>query len=176
MTDDKRTEREIIAEAYSDEAQLTWLAPVQVGRGGRMFIPWAIHLEAYEAHCKKYGPQTALIDLKDRGCRGGFGTGELDDFIPGWRDRVAMFGKLKAKLVALDWQPIETAPKGNEDDGPFFDVCWKDMGHDYKPVMRRFIDCYRTGNTVKMQHGYPAVTTIFDPQPTHWRPEPEQPE
>jgi hypothetical protein len=57
-------------------------APVQRYAPG---IPWSLHLEAYAAYCKKYGPQEELI----KGwCRGGFDTGELDMFIPGWRDRV----------------------------------------------------------------------------------------
>lgn len=96
---DQRSEREIIAEAYSDEARATWKAPVQVGRGGKMYIPWDIHLEAYEAYCKKWSHQTALIDLKGRGCRGGFGTEELDDFVPGWRDRVTAFGKMQTTIA-----------------------------------------------------------------------------
>ena len=73
-------------------------APVQGYPEG---IPWAIHLEAYEVYCRLYGPQPALIDLEGRGCRGGFGTRELDDFIPGWRDRVSEFGRLKAEVQAL---------------------------------------------------------------------------
>lgn len=71
-------------------------APVQGYPGG---IPWAIHLEAYEVYCKRWGAQPALIDLEGRNCRGGFSTGELDDFIPGWRDRVAEFGLLKTKVA-----------------------------------------------------------------------------
>ena len=73
-------------------------APVQGYPGG---IPWAIHLEAYEVYCKRWGAQPALIDLEGRNCRGGFGTRELDDFIPGWRDRVSEFGKLKSSVKAL---------------------------------------------------------------------------
>lgn len=73
-------------------------APVQGYPGG---IPWAIHLEAYEVYCKRYGAQPALIDLEGRNCRGGFGTGELDAFIPGWRDRVAEFGLLKTEVAQL---------------------------------------------------------------------------
>lgn len=73
-------------------------APVQGYPGG---IPWAIHLEAYEVYCKRWGAQPALIDLEGRNCRGGFSTGELDDFIPGWRDRVAEFGLLKAEVSKL---------------------------------------------------------------------------
>ncbi len=58
-------------------------APVQGFTAG---IPWTMHLEAYDAYAKKWGKQPALIDMEGRGCRGGFGTYELDDFIPGWRD------------------------------------------------------------------------------------------
>lgn len=110
----ERSEREIIAEAYSDEARATWKAPVQVGRGGKMYIPWDIHLEAYEAYCKKWSHQIALIDLHGRGCRGGFGTEELDGFVPGWRDRVTAFGKMEARLVELEAKLAATkAPVGN---------------------------------------------------------------
>lgn len=73
-------------------------APVQGYPGG---IPWAIHLEAYEVYCKRWGAQPALIDLEGRNCRGGFSTGELDEFIPGWRDRVAEFGLLKTEVARL---------------------------------------------------------------------------
>lgn len=73
-------------------------APVQGYPGG---IPWAIHLEAYEVYCKRWGAQPALIDLEGRNCRGGFSTGELDEFIPGWRDRVSEFGQLKTEVLQL---------------------------------------------------------------------------
>jgi hypothetical protein len=66
------------------------IAPVQGYPGG---IPWSIHLEAYEAYFRAYRGQAALIDLDRRGCRGGFGTGELDQFIPGWRERSGYGGK-----------------------------------------------------------------------------------
>lgn len=74
------------------------IAPVQGYTPG---IPWSLHLEAYDAYCRKWGAQPALIDLEGRGCRGGFGTRELDDFIPGWRDRVSEIGKLRAEIVRL---------------------------------------------------------------------------
>jgi hypothetical protein len=57
-------------------------APVQGYAPG---IPWDMHMEAYAAYCKKYGKQDALIE---GWCRGGFGTEELDMFIPGWRDEI----------------------------------------------------------------------------------------
>lgn len=71
------------------------IAPVQ---GYVQGIPWSLHLEAYDAYCKKWSRQEALIDLEGRGCRGGFSTGELDSFIPGWRDRVSEITALRAAL------------------------------------------------------------------------------
>jgi hypothetical protein len=62
------------------------IAPVQGYAPG---IPWSLHLEAYAAYCKKWAPLPALIDLEGRNCRGGFHVDELDEFVPGWRDRVA---------------------------------------------------------------------------------------
>lgn len=67
-----------------------------------------------------------------------------------------------------DWQPIETAPMGDEENGPFFDVIWADQPHAYLPVLRRVINCFRRGSTIACKHGYPAVLTIFNPPPTHW--------
>lgn len=73
------------------QAQKERMAPVQGFSGG---IPWSLHLEAYDVYRKKYGPQQALIE---GWCRGGFGTSELDEFIPGWRERVSEIGRLKAE-------------------------------------------------------------------------------
>lgn len=70
-------------------------APVQGYIAG---IPWSLHLEAYDAYCKRYGRQQALIE---GGCRGGFGTQELDVLIPGWRERVSEIGQLKARIETL---------------------------------------------------------------------------
>lgn len=61
-------------------------APVQGFSAG---IPWSMHLRAYEAYCKKWGKQDAMIDLEGKNCRGGFGVKELDDFIPGWREELS---------------------------------------------------------------------------------------
>lgn len=69
-------------------------APVQGYSAG---IPWSMHLRAYDAYCKEYSPQQALIE---GGCRGGFGVRELDMFIPGWRDELSEMTRLKAALSA----------------------------------------------------------------------------
>jgi hypothetical protein len=67
-----------------------------------------------------------------------------------------------------EWQPIETAPEGDEVNGPFFDVLWAGETHRYLPVPRREIDCFCSGGFVQRKHGYPSMTTLFRPQPTHW--------
>lgn len=59
-------------------------APVQGYKPG---IPWALHLEAYDAYCRRWGrKQPALIE---GWCRGGFHVDELDELVPGWRERAA---------------------------------------------------------------------------------------
>ncbi len=71
------------------------MAPVQ---GWPQGIPWSLHLEAYAAYCKKWSPQPALIQ---GWCRGGFGTKELDEFIPGWRERASEITVLRADNARL---------------------------------------------------------------------------
>jgi len=66
-------------------------APVQGFAAG---IPWEMHLRAYDAYSKKWAPQPALIDLEGRNCRGGFSTGELDEFIPNWRHELKAIDRL----------------------------------------------------------------------------------
>lgn len=61
------------------------IAPVQGYPPG---IPWEMHLRAYAKYCERCGHQKALIDLEGRNCRGGFHVGELDQFIPGWREEL----------------------------------------------------------------------------------------
>lgn len=83
----------------SDKAEKR--APVQGWHGG---IPWDMHLRAYEAYCKAYGPQPALCDLEGKNCRGGFGTSELDMFIPGWRDELSTVTSQKKRIAELEDQ------------------------------------------------------------------------
>ena len=52
--------------------------PVQLSDIGRHpNVSSAVSLRAYEVYCHLFAPQPAMIDLKGRGCRGGFGVGEL---------------------------------------------------------------------------------------------------
>lgn len=71
--------------------------PVQTNlrhRHGGAQAPKAVTLKAYEVYSHIHGPQPALIDKEGRGCRGGFGVGELIAFLYAssfpkseWRDR-----------------------------------------------------------------------------------------
>lgn len=40
-------------------------------------LPSEVTLRAYEVYCALWGAQPAMVDLAGRGCRGGFGIGEL---------------------------------------------------------------------------------------------------
>jgi hypothetical protein len=78
------------------EPRVERLAPVQGYAAG---IPWSMHLRAYDAYCKKYRPQQALIEGN---CRGGFGDTELDEFIPGWREELSELRQLRARVAAAE--------------------------------------------------------------------------
>jgi hypothetical protein len=63
---------------------MTEFHPIQthdVTRRGSGFMPSEVTLRAYEVYCALYGEQKALVDLAGRGCRGGFGVGELVAFL-----------------------------------------------------------------------------------------------
>lgn len=58
--------------------------PIQthdVTRRGMAVMPSEVTLRAYEVYCALYGQQPAMVDLAGRGCRGGFGVGELVAFL-----------------------------------------------------------------------------------------------
>lgn len=64
-------------------------------RGERTALTSLVTKRAYEVYSAIYGEQPALLDLKGRGCRGGFGVGELIAFLYArsfpkneWRARV----------------------------------------------------------------------------------------
>lgn len=56
--------------------------PVQIENFGRNpSLPSAVTLRAYEVYCHLFGAQPAMVDLAGRGCRGGFGVGELAGYL-----------------------------------------------------------------------------------------------
>ena len=63
---------------------MTEFHPIQtheVTRRGAGVMPSEVTLRAYEVYCALYGEQPALVDLAGRGCREGFGVGELVAFL-----------------------------------------------------------------------------------------------
>jgi predicted HAD superfamily Cof-like phosphohydrolase len=63
---------------------VTEFHPIQtsdVTQRGHAVMPSEVTLRAYEVYCALYGEQPALVDLAGRGCRGGFGVGELVAFL-----------------------------------------------------------------------------------------------
>lgn len=52
-----------------------------VTRRGMAVMPSEVTLRAYEVYCHVFIPQPAMVDLAGRGCRGGFGVGELVAFL-----------------------------------------------------------------------------------------------
>lgn len=88
-----------VIKAPTNEGGVAKIAPVQGYSAG---IPWDMHMRAYDAYCKKYGRQNALIDLEGRNCRGGFGVSELDRFIPNWRKELDERNKLQQALSEKD--------------------------------------------------------------------------
>lgn len=56
--------------------------PIQINDLGRNpKLPSTVTLRAYEVYCELFGEQPAMVDLKGKGCRGGFGAGELIAFL-----------------------------------------------------------------------------------------------
>lgn len=54
--------------------------PVQVKQGYNREsggVRESVYMAAYEVYCHVWAPQPAMVDLEGRGCRGGFGSGEL---------------------------------------------------------------------------------------------------
>lgn len=73
--------REVQAALATQPAPDTRRAPVQ--KYHDKTIPWRVHGLAWEAYAKEYGTSQSAERLAERG---GFGIGEMDRFLPGWRD------------------------------------------------------------------------------------------
>lgn len=64
---------------------------------GPMTIPWSLAEKAYSAYSARYGTRQSLEHLA---ARGGFGAGELDELIPGWRVECDEITSLRSQLRA----------------------------------------------------------------------------
>jgi hypothetical protein len=147
------------------------MAPVQ---GWPQGIPWSLHLEAYAAYCKKWGPQPALIE---GWCRGGFGTEELDEFIPGWRDKVSEITRLRTEnadlRTTLETERMRLVACGvvANADTPESAATARDMHADYRSaalddVIRRVDECLVLRATLKQARE--ALDSIKRDHWTHW--------
>lgn len=61
-------------------------------------IPWSVAELAYSVYAGRYGTSQSLERLAERG---GFGDGEMDEFLPDWRDRCDTIAELRRQLAAL---------------------------------------------------------------------------
>lgn len=82
----KRTERATVAKHPHAERESMSTTPKTAPVQGGPRIPWSLHYEAWRAYCKKwgYGGQSAERLAQ----RGGFHADEMDEFVPGWLDRI----------------------------------------------------------------------------------------
>jgi len=110
---------------------------VKVGRAhGKAYIPWEIAEEAYAVYSGKYGTSQSLERLAERG---GFSDGELDIFIPGWRERVEPLNAAKSRIQQLEAEAA-TLREALED---IVEQCKSD-----------FIPCSRCGNGEDLEGCY----------------------
>ena len=95
-------------EPAQDGARETRWFPIQVGGRGYtgkphpLRVPWAIAELAYAEYAKRYGNGQTQERMAERG---GFGPGEMDLFLPDWRERCDENSQLKAEIARLQkWQ------------------------------------------------------------------------
>lgn len=62
-------------------------------------IPWSVAEDAYVAYAARYGDSQSLERLAERG---GFGLGELDELVPGWRETDQLKGDVRRLRLLLE--------------------------------------------------------------------------
>lgn len=75
--------------------------PIQSERGAKphpLKIPWSIAELAYSVYSGRYGRGQSLEELAERG---GFGPGEMDMFVPDWREQCSYIATLLSDRAAL---------------------------------------------------------------------------
>lgn len=74
--------------------------PLQASKGrlGPLSIPWSVAEKAYGVYAGMYGKGQSLERLAERG---GFGTCEMDDLYPQWREEVSVIAELKEQYDRL---------------------------------------------------------------------------
>ena len=94
-----QAKRTILAEAEVDrlteqngQKESPKTAPVQ----GYGHIPWGMHMRAWDVYAVKYGKYQSAERIAERG---GLHYGELDEFIPGWRDELSVYAERDAAIA-----------------------------------------------------------------------------
>ena len=81
--------------------------PIQTQRGAvphPLSIPWSIAELAYSVYAANYGKGQSLEYLAQRG---GFGPGEMDMFLPGWREMCSEINRLTSgRLTPEEFQTL----------------------------------------------------------------------
>lgn len=76
--------------------------PIQFERGAKAHprqVPWWIAELAYSVYAGRYGHSQSLERLAERG---GFAPGEMDEFLPDWRERCDENAALRERLEAAE--------------------------------------------------------------------------
>ena len=92
--------------------------PIQSDEGAAphpLWIPWSIAELAYSVYSARYGRGQTLERL---GERGGFGPGEMDMFVPDWRERCSELTTLRSRVEELEKQLAAFAPFAGPDGEP----------------------------------------------------------
>lgn len=86
--------------------------PIQSRRGAPPHptrIPWEVADLAYSVYRERYGSSQSLERLAERG---GFGPGEMDEFLPDWRARASRYEALR--LIVEEVAARKVTQKGGE--------------------------------------------------------------
>lgn len=85
--------------------------PIQSERGAKphpLRIPWSVAELAYSVYASRYGRGQSLERLAERG---GFGPGEMDEFVPDWRERCDENARLRAEVERMEAAQAEADAK-----------------------------------------------------------------
>jgi len=90
------------ARAEIERLRTPRMFPIQSQRGAKphpLMIPWAIAELAYSVYSQRYGREQSLEGLAERA---GFGPGEMDDFLPDWRERCDALAESRRELQRVE--------------------------------------------------------------------------
>jgi hypothetical protein len=112
--------------ALPDEFPIIPYKRGEVGKGPHPTkIPWAIADLAYSVYSSRFGRSQSLERLAERG---GFHAGEMDDYLPDWRERSSALTTAQAEAAALraeverrEWPLVELFRGAEREAGTYGD-------------------------------------------------------